>query len=146
MNNELVLVFDEHPLIRYAVTGLIKKIGGQTLDTGCRTKTLTLISSYNPDLIILDILMHECLGLNYIKKIMKMAPDSKILVFSSLQPHFFIKECLALGVHGYVHKKDDIASLVGAIDAVISGHCCFPNIDLKADAPEMPLGWFYHEK
>ncbi|CQJ04397.1 transcriptional regulator NarL [Yersinia frederiksenii] len=68
MNNVLILVFDEHPLIRYAVKNLIVKRGWQFLDTGCQKKTLKLISTYKPNLIILDILMQGCLGLNYIKK------------------------------------------------------------------------------
>ncbi|HFO2531644.1 TPA: response regulator transcription factor [Yersinia enterocolitica] len=146
MNNVLILVFDEHPLIRYAVKNLIVKRGWQFLDTGCQKKTLKLISTYKPNLIILDILMQGCLGLNYIKKIRQLSPTSKVLVFSSLLPTFFIKRCLEIDVNGYVYKKDALYNLDGAIDAVLTGHCCFPDIDVNGEDSRLPLGMYYHEE
>ncbi|WP_261374023.1 response regulator [Yersinia rohdei] len=139
MCNTLVMVVDEHPLIRSAVTALIKRKGEQTLDTGCHLKAIKLITAYKPDLIILEILKQEGLALDFVKKIKAISPRSKILIFSALRSVIFIRKCLAAGVQGYVNKRESLDNLEGVIDAVLSGHCCFPDIDLSNDTSAMLL-------
>ncbi|QHB32690.1 response regulator transcription factor [Yersinia canariae] len=131
MNNKIsALIIDQHPLIRHVVRGIIECKGGRVYETGGEHESIKMASVYKPNLIIVDFVGYKNLQLNLIHKLMIMSPESKVLIYTSLISIYYLKKCLEIGVRGYVYKKDDVINLDGAIDAVISGYCCFPQADL----------------
>ncbi|ATM95779.1 putative two-component response regulator [Yersinia frederiksenii] len=135
MNKSIsALIIDQHPLIRHVVRGLIECKGGKVYETGEELESIKMASIYKPSIIVIDFVGYKNVQLNLIQKLMLMSPESKVLIYTSLTSIYYLKMCLGIGVRGYVYKKDDVINLDGAIDAVMSGYCCFPQLDLPVNA------------
>ncbi|AYD44005.1 Virulence factors putative positive transcription regulator BvgA [Yersinia kristensenii] len=120
------LIIDQYPLIRSVVRGIIEYKGGRVYETGGELESIKMANTYKPNLIVVDFVGYKSIQLNLIHKLMIVSPESKVLIYTSLMSIFYLKKCLEIGVRGYVHKRDEVINFDGAIDAVISGYCCFP--------------------
>ncbi|MFL4555625.1 response regulator [Yersinia kristensenii] len=127
------LIIDQHPLIRSVVREIIEYKGGKVYETGGELESIKMANTYKPNLIVVDFVGYKSVQLNLIHKLMIVSPKSKILIYTSLMSIFYLKKCLEIGVRGYVHKRDAVINLDGAIDAVISGYCCFPQSGLPVN-------------
>ncbi|MGP2470113.1 response regulator [Yersinia sp. 2540 StPb PI] len=123
-----VLVVDEHPIIRSVIKRIIECKGGEVLESNCRTESVRIAHMHKPDLIILDILTNEYSGLGLIEQILRVSPDSKIIIFTAMVFNDYAIKCMDCGVYGYVSKTDSIDNLESAIKAVMSGYCYFPKL------------------
>jgi len=74
-----------------------------------------------PDLILLDIGLPDLNGLEVAKRVRKVAPAAKILFLSQESSPDVVREALALGALGYVHKQRSKTDLLPAIEAVLMG-------------------------
>jgi NarL family two-component system response regulator LiaR len=125
-----VLLIDDHPLLSYGLVSCLEETGrfyvcGQA---GSLEKARQLIKELTslPSLIILDILLGEENGLDFLPFLQdfcktKNIPQPPVLVCSVLEDPFRIQTALKLGACGYVPKTGDKAELLHAIDTVLGG-------------------------
>jgi len=73
-----------------------------------------------PDLILLDIGLPTLSGIEAARRILGVAPKSKIIFSTQETSPAFIQEALKLGARGYVYKSH-ASDLLPAISAVLSG-------------------------
>lgn len=73
-----------------------------------------------PDLILLDISLPRLNGMEVARRVLKLAPDAKILFLSVESDADLVIEALSLG-SGYIHKPRASRDLLPAIDAVLRG-------------------------
>ena len=71
---------------------------------------IKLATLEHPDVIILDINMPVMDGLSVIPEILDIAPDTKILVFSSADEDYR-EQVIELGAHDFVQKGIDVFDL-----------------------------------
>jgi len=81
-------------------------------------KGFDMVKSENPDLILLDLLMPNVNGVQFLKKLRAEMPDVKtpIVITSNVSGMDMISEGVALGVKGYIVKSEE--SLQTIIDTV----------------------------
>ena len=79
------------------------------------------IEEYNPDLILMDLSMPRMNGMEAIKEVKKLLPDTKILVLTIHKTEEYILPVLKAGADGYVLKHDTQAELMTAIKSVLEG-------------------------
>nr|WP_268562144.1 response regulator transcription factor [Pseudomonas protegens] len=127
------MIVDDHPFIRSTVRALLGQEGFDVVaeaDNGA--DALQLLREHKPDLVLLDISMPKIDGLDFLNRISDMRMPVKVLVLTSLSPSFFAMRCMKAGAAGYVSKTDELTELVKAINAVMSGYTCFPNLALNS--------------
>jgi DNA-binding NarL/FixJ family response regulator len=73
------------------------------------------------DLILLDIGLPNLNGMAVARQILKLAPESKIIIVSQESSPDVVEEALSLGVLGYVLKTGAATDLLTAINAVLEG-------------------------
>lgn len=123
------LVVDDHPFIRASVKMLLKQEGfGDVHEADNGVDAVQMAREHEPDLIILDIAMPRMDGMEVISRIRGLELKCKILVLTSQSPLFYSKRCMKAGAAGYFSKINDLAELVKAIKAVMSGYTYFPNL------------------
>lgn len=118
-----IFIIDDHPLIRRALTYLIKRdpeleVCGEAATSG---EALKGIDSLKPDLIIIDLKLQDGSGIELIKQIKARRPDAKLLAHSMYEEPSFIERALRAGASGYVHKGDDEEDVLKAIHDVFDG-------------------------
>jgi DNA-binding response OmpR family regulator len=78
---------------------------------------LAMLRSFRPDVILLDIMMPEMDGFEFIKKVRADKNPVKIVVNSNLSQDDEIKKAMELGANKYLCKSDnDPHQLVAKID------------------------------
>jgi DNA-binding NarL/FixJ family response regulator len=73
-----------------------------------------------PDLILLDIGLPTLNGIEAARQILRLAPESKIILVSMESSIDVVEEAFRLGAWGYVVKTTAAIDLVAAVDAVLA--------------------------
>ena len=87
---------------------------------------LNLIKRFHPDIVLLDMNMPECDGLQGILEISKLNLGVKILALSGYDDADLIFRAMKIGAKGYVLKTMASAQLIYAIEEVLSGKIYLP--------------------
>lgn len=118
----LILV-DDHPMVLQGVSSVInsqkdmKVVGtASTCDEGLR-----LLRELQPDLAVVDLKIGNDYGLDLVKQGRSIAPGCRFIVLTSFSDGFYIKECLAQKVEGYILKEATPEEFLVAIRLVARG-------------------------
>src|SRR5262249_40853870 len=82
-------------------------------------KAVQQAEELQPDLILLDIGLHNLNGIEAAKRIRKIAPDGKLLFVSLESSPKVVQETFRLSVQCYVQKQSANRNLLLAIDPVL---------------------------
>lgn len=88
------------------------------------TEAVSLYRTYQPDVLMMDIQMHEMNGLAASEVILSEFPDAKILLLTTFSDDEYIVKALKLGAKGYLLKQD-YHNIVPALKAVAAGQTVF---------------------
>ncbi|MCD5975372.1 LuxR family transcriptional regulator [Pseudomonas savastanoi pv. glycinea] len=118
-----LLLIDDHSLIRAGVRALVADIPGYSvIGEACDGAQLSaLATELNPDIILLDISMKDVDGLDALKELRSILPDSKVLILSMHSDPTRIMRALEAGAHGYLLKDAAATELEQALLALSSG-------------------------
>jgi DNA-binding NarL/FixJ family response regulator len=103
-----LLIVDDHALVRVGIVtslGAVENANLQLLEASTLHDALELYRS-EPDiaLVLLDLNMPDCKGLQGLKQFLEAFPHARVAVISGTQDEFVIGQVRALGAVGYVTK------------------------------------------
>jgi NarL family two-component system response regulator LiaR len=129
-----VLLIDDHPMLNAGIvsvleaTGLFKVCGQAESLTQAMSiiEKSVLQNAALPSFIILDLLLGEDNGLDFLPMLEKFCRDKKIhappvLVCSALGDSFKIQTALKLGASGFLSKTGGRAELLKAMETILKG-------------------------
>jgi NarL family two-component system response regulator LiaR len=125
-----VLLIDDHPMINCGLASCLEETGRFTIKGQVNTlqdaRRFIEASAKPPSLVILDIMLGEENGLDFLPFLknvcqIKKIPKPPVLVCSVHEDPFRIRAALKLGAAGYVAKTGNTADMLHAIDAVLAG-------------------------
>ena len=125
-----ILLIDDHPLLNAGLVSILEGTGLFTVSAQAESlmQAMSIIecSETLPSLIILDLLLGEDNGLDFLPMLEKHCLDKKIpkppvLVCSALGDSFKIQTALKLGAAGFLSKTGGKAELLKAIDIILCG-------------------------
>lgn len=118
-----VMVVDDHELFRKG----IKKILSDTKDiivvaeAEDGEKAIEQVHIYNPDIILLDIVMPKINGIDTLRKMKDLGIKGKIIILSAYSSKNYIIDSIKIGARAYMTKDNDATSLINVIRSVYSG-------------------------
>lgn len=118
-----VVIADDHSVLRAGLKALLEaesdiEVVGEAEDgVDCVGRAVEL----EPDVILLDINMPHCNGLEALVQIHDLCPDTKVLVLTMLDDLVYLRQVLASGGAGYVLKQAAGDELLSAIRTVQDG-------------------------
>ena len=86
-----------------------------------RNEALSLLDKTTPDLAIVDLNLGQEDGLELIKDIIIIHPQTKILVLSMHDERFYAERAIKAGAKGYIMKEEAESQVINAIKTVNSG-------------------------
>ncbi|QLL11567.1 response regulator [Pseudomonas chlororaphis] len=115
-----LLLVDDHSLIRAGVRALVMDIPGYAVigEANDGAQVLEMVERLSPDIILLDISMKDIGGLEALKKLKVVHPQSKVLILSMHTDPALIMQALESGAHGYLLKDTTANELEHALDAL----------------------------
>lgn len=115
-----VIVTDVHEIIRDGLRSLLERQPDMEVvaeaDNG--REALRQTKNMSPDVVVMDIGMHELNGIEATRQIVKESPVVKVLALSMYSNKRFITGMLKAGASGYMLKDSAFRELVDAIRAV----------------------------
>lgn len=117
-----ILIADDHEIVRAGVRNLIES-GGHACcgEASSGREAVKMAGELQPDVAIIDVTMPELNGIEAAKQILKLCPDTKVLVFTVHDAEQVVMEIFRSGAHGYVLKSDAGRQLLEAIACVLGG-------------------------
>ena len=117
------LIVDDHPVVRFGVKHIldaepdIEVVGDLDGIRGIEDA----LSSLEPDVILLDLELGDIQGVDALRQVRDIAPNLKVIVYTSHDEEEYIIQAAELGVDGYLLKGSPKEEIVGAVRSVNEG-------------------------
>ena len=132
-----VVLADDHALFRGGVRRILEEMPEVEVvgEAGDGLALLEILKKITPDLVVLDISMPHLRGLEAIREIKKLVPDTSILMLTMHKETDYLSQALTAGASGYLLKQEADPELINAVQTIRSGKTYLsPNLsDLVPD-------------
>jgi two-component system response regulator NreC len=118
-----IFLADDHAVLRAGLKSLLnvepdmQVVGESSGDNGC----VDAIVSLQPDVVLLDINMPGCNGLDVLASLRQRLPACRVLMLTMHNDAEYLRKVLQLGGAGYVLKEAADTELLTAIRTVYNG-------------------------
>ena len=136
-----ILVVDDDPIGRHVLKEALTQYDTRTAETGA--EALSMISSFQPDLVLLDVNLPEFSGYDVCRAVREDA-DAHLIKIVLVSANITVEERLrgyAAGADDYVTKPFNIEELLAKVDVFVK----LKREDEVAEAKSNLLGLFTHE-
>src|ERR1700729_4141309 len=115
-----LLLADDHEIVRQGLRSILAgvrdcEIVGEASDG---RQAVAMVKEHNPEIVILDIGMPSLNGLEATRQILKIRPQTKVLILTMHESDSVIREVLDAGARGYLLKTDAGRDLVAAVESL----------------------------
>ncbi len=118
-----ILIVDDHAIVRRGIKEIVSEIPQVALineaENGREALKRMALSSYN--LVLLDIAMPGESGLEILRQIKKIYPETSVIILSMYTDESYVFRAFNNGADGYVTKDNTPDDLVDAITKVMQG-------------------------
>lgn len=137
-----LLICDDHPPIRAAVTYIAKELNKdiEVIEAGSAAEALTLLERH-PDieLILLDLHMPGGSGLDLLSELKLRFASLPVVVLSSDESRATVIDALERGATGYICKSSPTDLLAKFLEHALEGHIALPTTILNGQKAQ-PAG------
>ena len=125
-------------MVRQGIKRIIEKSPDLKVvgEAGDGYEVLDLLKKYIPDLVILDISMPRCGGIEASKEIKRLYPGLKVMILTMHREKEYMSRAMGLGVEGYLLKETAADELIEAIFTIKEGKTYFSPIHPKYEPSE----------
>lgn len=123
MSKIKIFLADDHAVLRAGLTALLNAEPDMEVigETGGEGSCLDPILNANPDVVLLDINMPCCNGLDILGVLRQRMPHSRVLMLTMHDDAQYLRQALAAGSAGYILKQAADTELLSAIRTVYNG-------------------------
>ncbi len=118
-----VLLVDDHELVRTGIRKILDEVKGLKVigEASTGEDAVQFCRKTAPDVVLMDMNMPGIGGLEATKKIIRYAPDVKVIVLTVYTEDPIPTKVMQIGAAGYLTKGTGSDEMVNAIRAVHSG-------------------------
>lgn len=123
MSQIRVILGEDHTLVRDGTRRILEQQPDLAVvgEAGEGRRVLELVSHHRPDVVLLDIRMPEMGGIEALREIRRLAPETKVLVLTAHANDDYVLAAMEAGAAGYLLKTVRAGELVEAVRAVHRG-------------------------
>lgn len=110
-----ILCIDDYPDTCLVVRLLLEKNGFQVSTAATSAMALDLVQSQEFDLIITDLRLNDCDGLEHLKNLKRLSPETPVVVISGESSAVVIESSIAAGAADYLVKPVGGDTLLRAV-------------------------------
>jgi DNA-binding NarL/FixJ family response regulator len=118
-----VVLVDDHPVVRTGYRRLLEQAGDTDVvaEAGDGAAAYAAFVAHRPDVLVTDLSMGGCGGLELIRRVLLRASDARVLVLSMHNLALLVRRALESGARGFLTKASSPDCLVVAIRALHGG-------------------------
>ncbi len=129
MSKYRILVVDDHPLYRSALSNVVSDAFDDVEVLECEdiSSALQYLESAAIDLVLLDLSMPDVDGLDGLARLRAAGPATPIIICSAQDDPELVRDCFKLGVSGYLPKSSGSGVTRHALQLVRDGGVYVPS-------------------
>ena len=134
MEQITVLVVDDHKLIRRGLADILREAESLEMvgEASDGEEAIETASELKPDVVLMDLHMPRCTGVEATARLKTALPETKVLVLTVSEAEEDLVGALKAGARGYILKSEDPELLVQAIHYVFRGGVMIsPSMEVK---------------
>ncbi len=118
-----ILLVDDHTILREGLKSLILSQPDMAVagEAGDGVEAFDQVKRLGPDVVVMDITMPRCNGLEATENIRKAFPTTQVIVLTVHEDSEYLRQIWAAGASAYVLKRSASETLIQAIRAVVAG-------------------------
>ncbi|MBW3566898.1 MAG: response regulator transcription factor [Proteobacteria bacterium] len=122
-----VVVADPYPIVRYGLIRMFRESDGLRViaEASDGEETVRLCSELKPNLLVLDIAMPSMSGIEIVRQVKELSPDTKVLILTVQQQRELISFLMQSGADGFLAKDVSVERIVEAATALAEGYGYF---------------------
>lgn len=118
-----ILVVDDEPLIRWAVTEMLGDLGYQVVQAGDARGAISAISESAPfEIVLLDVRLPDSDDLTLFNRVRALAPDARIIVMTAHGTRELTERAMDLGAFDVVSKPFELTDLADLVSRARDVH------------------------
>lgn len=136
-NNMKIILADDHPLFRQALTLTLKSHFSDVIIFDAQTipeLDKHLQQETDADLLLLDLDIPGALGFNSLVNIRRSYPNLGVVIISGFEDKETIHKAMSFGAAGYIPKSTPVTEMVIAIKEVLNGKLWTPDGEFDGHA------------
>jgi len=110
-----VLVADDEPLIRHSVEAALLEEGFQVSAAASGSEAWNRFKEERPDVVLLDLVLGDMDGLELLRRMRHLVPDSKVIVISAHGSIESAVTAMKLGGYDFIRKPFDLEEIVAGV-------------------------------
>ena len=127
-----IIIADDHEVVRAGLKTLLTGSDIQVVaEAADGNSAFKVANKHRPDLMLLDVRMPECDGLNCLARIKLDLPNVPVIMFSSFDNPTYVARAVALGAAGYLLKSASREEIITAIKTAASGETIWSRDELR---------------
>ena len=114
---------EDHTLVRQLMAAMVRDDLRLNLVADCRTVSEGVAACLRekPDVVVVDWMLPDGRGFDLVRRVGPELPRTRWLCVSGTEQEHLVREAISLGVHGFVLKRSDLATLRQAVIEVARG-------------------------
>ena len=118
-----VLLVDDHDLVRTGIKKILSDVSGIRVvgEAGTGEDAVKICREAKPQVVLMDVKMPGIGGFEATRKLLRLDPDLKVLIISTVDNDVYPSRLLQVGASGYLTKGASMDEMVHAIRMVHSG-------------------------
>ncbi len=117
-----IFLIDDHVIVRDGLRAMLEAAGHEIVgETGDPSGSLAEVARLQPDLLLLDLNLHDRSGLEILSGLQARGLAVRVLVLTMSKQPRHVAEALRLGASGYLLKGSTRDEMLQAVDAVLHG-------------------------
>lgn len=123
-----IILADDHVMIREGLRPFVERIAADAIvqEAGSFPDVLELLKDGPADLVILDLKMPSMNGYQGLVTLRQMFPQMRCVMLSAMADRDHVLEAIRLGADGFIPKHLSGATMVSALQLVLSGERFIP--------------------
>lgn len=123
MGGAVVLVVDDHPIVRRGLVALLaaEPWVGQVVEATTVDEGLAAAVTARPDAAVVDLQLPDGTGLDLIPRLRRAVPGCRPLVLTMTQDPDTVRACMAAGAAGFLLKDTPSTTILAALRTVLDG-------------------------
>ena len=129
-----VFLVDDHEIVRRGVRELIDATDDLSVvgEAGTAAEALILIPRQMPDVVVLDVRLHDGSGIDVCRDLHSLHPEIRFLILTAFEEDSALLSAILAGANGFLLKQIRSDVLSEAIRAIAGGRSIIDLADIEA--------------
>ena len=115
-----VLVVDDTAFMRLTIRQILEGLDHEVIEAKDGLNAISQFTTYNPDLVIMDITMPQMDGIEALKEIKKINAKTKVLMCSAMGQQAKVVEAIEAGASTFIVKPFQNEKFIATVNALLS--------------------------